>query len=60
MPGGSSMMTHGMDMRGEEPPDANSDPLTTSGGTASYSEWPFAVFVAGLFLLIAVRALVSS
>jgi hypothetical protein len=51
------MMTYGIDMRGEEPPDANPDPLTTSGGTASYGEWPFVVFVAGLFLLIAVRAL---
>jgi hypothetical protein len=54
------MMTHGTEKRSEEPPDLSRDPSGTSGDPVSHSEWPYFVFVAGLFLLITLKSLVFS
>jgi hypothetical protein len=54
------MMTYGIDKRGEEPPDSDRDPSIANIGVCAHSEWPYFVFVFGLFLLIALRSLLFS
>jgi hypothetical protein len=51
------MAPYRIDKQGEQPPDLDRDTSTANGELSARSEWPYLVFVAGLFLLITLRAL---
>jgi hypothetical protein len=51
------MMAKGLHLQGDEPPDSSTLNSEEAGRATSASEWPYLVFVAGVFLLITVKSL---